>query len=294
MAIAKGATVFERHVAVESSTYPVNAYSSTPLQITQWLRSAQEAYLMSGVEDERYAITEKEKNDLQGLKRGVFAKGILQKGDKITKDNVFYAIPCTEGQLVANDLSKYTEYTLERDLQLKEAVCFKDLKVRHLREQVLKIVKELKEMLLKAHVALPNKVDLELSHHYGIEKYEEWGAAILNCINREYCKKLIVLLPGQKHPVHHHLKKEETFYILYGSMEVLAGAEKKSLKAGDMLTLERGMNHDFSTAEGVIFEEVSTTHYENDSFYEDERIGRNQDRKTALTFRADWLYKSLK
>ena len=50
-----------------------------------------------------------------------------------------------------------------------------------------------------------------MSHHYGIEKYEEWGAAILNCINREYCKKLIVLLPGQNHPFHHPVKKEETF-----------------------------------------------------------------------------------
>ncbi len=102
------------------------------------------------------------------------------------------------------------------------------------------------------------------------------------------------MLPGQKHPFHFHQKKEETFYVLYGSMEATIGKEKRPLKAGDMLTVERGVNHDFATAEGVVFEEVSTTHYKNDSFYEDAAVADNKDRKTELTFRSDWLYKSIK
>jgi N-acetylneuraminate synthase len=293
LAVAKGAKIFERHVSIESEKYPVNAYSSTPAQIERWLQAAQDAYQMAGVEGVRYQITEKECCDLRGLKRGVFAKGALKKGEKITRDNAFFAIPCTAEQLVANDLSKYTEYVLGKDLGAKEAVNLKDVKIRNLREKVLKIIRELKVIILKAHIALPEKVDLELSHHYGIERYEEWGAAILNCINREYCKKLIILLPGQKHPFHFHQKKEETFYVLYGSMEATIGKEKKSLKAGDMLTVERGVNHDFATSEGVVFEEVSTTHYKNDSFYEDTTVANNKDRKTELTFRSDWLYKSI-
>lgn len=294
IAIAKGAKVFERHVAIESGKYAVNAYSSTPEEINKWLQAAQEAYQMEGVQDSRYLITEKEKNDLRGLKRGVFAKANLKKGDKINKDNVFYAIPCKEGQLLANDIAKYIEYILIKDLKANVPIDLKDLKVRNLRENVLKIIKELKEIILKSHIALPEKIDLELSHHYGIERYDEWGAAILNCINREYCKKLIILLPGQKHPFHHHLKKEETFQVLYGHMEVVVGRESKLLKAGDMLTVERGVRHNFSTKEGVIFEEVSTTHYQNDSFYEDETIGNTKDRKTELTFRSDWLYKEIR
>jgi len=294
VAIAKGAKVFERHVAVESGKHPINAYSSTPGQIDKWLQAAQETYQMDGVEEGRYQITEKERNDLRGLKRGVFAKVNLKKGEKLTKDNVFYAIPCREGQLVANDISKYIEYILNKDLKTSEAVDFKDLKTRNLREKVLKIIKELKEVILKSHIALPEKIDLELSHHYGIDRYEEWGAAILNCINREYCKKLIILLPGQKHPFHHHLKKEETFQVLYGSMDVTIVNEDKSLKAGDMLTVERKARHNFSTKEGVIFEEVSTTHYKDDSFYDDGDVMKNKDRKTELTFRSDWLYKVIR
>jgi len=294
IAIAKGAKVFERHVAVESGKYSINAYSSIPAQINKWLEAARDAYQMGGVEGDRYLITEKERNDLRGLKRGVFAKVNLEKGEKLTPDNVFYAIPCQEGQLVANDISKYVEYILDKDLKANDAVNFEYLKIRNLREKVLKIIKELKEVILKSHIALPDKVDLELSHHYGIERFEEWGAAILNCINREYCKKLIILLPKQKHPFHHHLKKEETFQVLYGSMNVTIGNEVKLLKAGDMLTVERGVNHDFSSKEGVIFEEVSTTHYKDDSFYGDKTIANNKDRKTVMTFRSDWLYESIK
>ena len=294
IAIAKGAKVFERHVAIDSNKCSINAYSSIPAQINKWLEAARDAYQMGGVEGDRYLITEKERNDLMGLKRGVFAKVNLKKGEKLTKDNVFYAIPCKEGQLVANDISKYIEYILDKDLKANEAVNFKDLKIRNLREKVLKIIKELKEVILKSHIALPEKIDLELSHHYGIDRYEEWGAAILNCINREYCKKLIILLPGQKHPFHHHVKKEETFQVLYGSMDVTIAKENKYLKAGDMLTVERGVNHDFSSKEGVIFEEVSTTHYKDDSFYEDKTISNNKDRKTEMTFRSDWLYESIK
>ncbi|MFH1877199.1 MAG: N-acetylneuraminate synthase family protein [Candidatus Omnitrophota bacterium] len=292
--IAKGAKVFERHVAVESDEYTMNAYSSTPIQINRWLQAAQEAYEMGGDEEGRCRITEKERNDLRGLKRGVFAKVNLKKGEKLTKDNVFYAIPCGEGQLVANDMSKYTEYILDKDLKVNETVNFKDLKIGNIRRKVLEIIKELKEIILKSHIALPDKIDLELSHHYGIDRYEEWGAAILNCINREYCKKLIILLPGQKHPFHYHVKKEETFHVLYGSMNVEVGKENKLLKAGDMLTIDRKANHNFSSKEGVIFEEVSTTHYKNDSFYEDREITDNKDRKTEMTFRSDWLYKSIK
>ena len=294
VAIAKGARVFERHVAVESEKNAINAYSSTPSQIDKWLQAAQDTYQMEGVEEGRYQITDKERRDLGGLKRGVFARVDLKKGDKINNQSIFYAIPCEEGQLVANNISKYIEYILDKDLKAGEAINLKDLKVRNLREKVLKIIKQLKEIILKSHIALPNKIDLELSHHYGIERFEEWGAAILNCINREYCKKLIILLPGQKHPIHHHLKKEETFQVLYGLMEVSIGKEIKLLKAGDMLTVERGINHDFSSKEGVVFEEVSTTHYKDDSFYEDKTIINNKDRKTEMTFRSNWLYESIK
>ena len=42
----------------------------------------------------------------------------------------------------------------------------------------------------------------------------------------------------------------------------------------------------FSSKNGAIIEEISSTHYVNDSFYSDESINANKNRKTILT---DWL-----
>jgi len=282
IAIAKGARVFERHVAMGLH----NTYSSTPGQINNWLQSAKDTYSMEGIENARCHI-----NNLIELKRGVFAKINLKKGEKLNKDNVFYAIPCRQGQLTANDMSKYTEYIVSKKLKAKEAVELKKLKVRNLREKFFEIMKELKVIILKSHITLPEKVDFDLSHHYGIERFKKWGATILSCINREYCKKIIILLPKQKHPFHYHLKKEETFQVLYGNMDVTIDKKIKLLKVGDILTIERSKMHNFSSKEGVIFEEISTTDYKDDSFYEDKTISKNKDRKTCMTFKSDWLVK---
>jgi len=294
IAIAKGAEVLERHVNIEDDAHQINAYSSTPEQIKKWLQAGKEALEMCGVKNIRYRSKEKEKSDLRGLRRGVFAKLDLKQGEKLTKENVFYAIPCNEEQVLANDISKYMEYKLNKDIKFNEVIGFKDVEIKNLRENVLKIIKQLKEIILKSHIALAGKIDLELSHHYGIERYEEIGAGILSCINREYCKKLIILLPKQKHPSHHHVKKEETFQVLYGDLKVTLEGEEKLLKAGDMLTVERNSTHDFSSENGCIFEEVSTTHYKDDSFYADEKITQNIGRKTQMTFWSDWLYEELK
>lgn len=294
IAIAKGAKVFERHVSIKSDKYRINAYSSTPNQIYNWLKSAEDTFAMCGVENRRHDISEKETNDLRGLKRGVFALKDIKKGEKIELKNVFLAIPNIEGQVIANNLAKYSEFIAEKDITAGEPVMYDALSSKNLRENVLNIIQQLKEIIVKSNIILPNKIELELSHHYGIEKYHEWGCAILNLINREYCKKLIILLPGQKHPVHHHVKKEETFQVLYGSMNVNLQGEEKEMNTGDILTVERGVEHSFSSEEGAIFEEVSTTHYINDSYYVEKEITENEYRKTKMTFWSDWLLENLK
>ena len=294
IAIAKGAVVFERHVGIKTKKYGINAYSSTPKQIRKWLESAQEAFIMCTSKDNKRIFTEKEILDLRGLKRGVFAKSDIEKGQKLSTDNVFFAIPNVENQLLANDMSKYTEFITKRDIKKKEAILLSDLNVKNLREKVLQIIKSLRQLLIESKVVLPDKLNFELSHHYGIENFEKWGAAIISCINREYCKKLIILLPGQKHPSHYHVKKEETFHVLYGDVTFDLNGTIKECKPGDIVVVERGMKHSFSSKKGVIFEEVSTTHYKDDSFYEDQKIIENKNRKTEMTFWSDWLYKNLK
>lgn len=294
IAIGKEATVFERHVGFKTEKYNLNVYSSTPDQIQRWLESAKEAMDMCSTRNSRREFSEKEISDLKGLKRGVFAKGPIKKEERIDMTNTFFAIPNIENQLLANDMSKYKEFITNKDFRQNEPLMLNDLSIRDLREKVLQIIKSVRQLLIDSKVTLPDKLHFELSHHYGIENFEEWGAAIINCINREYCKKLIILLPSQRHPVHHHIKKDETFHVLYGDVTINLGGNEKECKPGDIITVERGMKHSFSSKKGVIFEEISTTHYKDDSYYEDDQIIKNTNRKTEMTFWSDWLSKNIK
>jgi N-acetylneuraminate synthase len=92
------------------------------------------------------------------------------------------------------------------------------------------------------------------------------------------------MLPRQKHPYHYHRKKEETFQVLFGDLEVEVEGNRQMLNAGDSLVIHQGEWHKFQTANGVIFEEISTTHFNNDSFYEDKFISRlrREERKTVI------------
>jgi sialic acid synthase SpsE/quercetin dioxygenase-like cupin family protein len=285
MAVALGANIFEKHVGVGE----LNAYSADPAQVRAWLESARDARAMLGLTSERVPVTAEEVATLNALRRGVFARGPLATGECVNEANGFLAIPSQPGQLLANDLSKYVCHQLKAPVDAGAPVLFEHLNVSDHRGRVLEIVKKVTAILRGSHVTIPDGAACELSHHYGIERYEEQGAAIISVINREYCKKLIALLPGQSHPVHRHVKKEETFHVLYGSMDLELNGERRQVKAGEMVTVERCDDHAFATQEGVVFEELSTTHYPNDSFYQDERVQQNPKRKTPLVFRAQWL-----
>jgi sialic acid synthase SpsE/mannose-6-phosphate isomerase-like protein (cupin superfamily) len=288
LAMARGASVFEKHVAVKTDKYGVNAYSATPEQVRMWLTAIKEAYSLCGISGGRPENNENEKVDLRNLQRGVFAKKHISKGEYISISNTFLAFPSTNGQIVANDLSKYIEYTATNDIPANSPITMPNIRCNDVRNWVVKIIPKIKQMLIDAKIILPEKVDVELSHHYGIEKFEEYGAIIINIINREYCKKLIILLPGQKHPLHYHKIKEETFHVLSGVMSITLDGVQKQCTAGSLVTVERGAMHDFSSETGVIFEEISTTHVADDSYYQDEKITTNKKRKTELTYWLDW------
>ena len=136
---------------------------------------------------------------------------------------------------------------------------------------------------MESGVVYPGEAKLEISHHYGIDSFYETGITMITVVNREYCKKLIIALPGQNHPEQYHKKKEETFLVLLGSVDLYLNGEHRQLKRGDIVTVNPGVRHKFSTSEGCVIEEVSTTHYKNDSFYTDEKIDANKNRKTFIT-----------
>ena len=88
------------------------------------------------------------------------------------------------------------------------------------------------------------------------------------------------MIAGQSHPEHTHARKKESFQILSGSMYLSHNGVNRELFPGEIATIEKGERHSFSSKNGVIFEEVSTTHYSDDSFYSDSMIDKN--RKTKL------------
>ncbi|MFA6280896.1 MAG: N-acetylneuraminate synthase family protein [Candidatus Omnitrophota bacterium] len=286
LAISKGATIFEKHVGVKDGPDSLNAYSAMPQEIFGWLSAAQEALTFCGLYGERYKFSEKELNDLRALKRGAFVSESIKAGDKIDPAKLFFAIPIADGQISASEVSKYTEFYAKINIGNKQAVFFKDVKIVELREKVYKIVSQAKEIIRKSGVVVPNQLGLEISYHYGIDDFERYGGVIINCINREYCKKIIVLMPGQAHPEQYHKEKEETFNVLYGDIEIKLDGKDKVCHPGDVVVVERGVRHSFSTKGGTVIEEISSTHYKDDSYYTDPKISENKNRKTLLT---DWL-----
>jgi N-acetylneuraminate synthase len=134
---------------------------------------------------------------------------------------------------------------------------------------------------------VPGKAALEISHHYGLDDFYKHGITMITVVNREYCKKLIVVLPGQTHPEQFHEKKEETFVVLYGKIDLTLDGETISCGIGDVITVKPGMRHAFKSEKGAVIEEISSTHYMDDSFYSDPDIMKNKQRKTYLSYWID-------
>jgi quercetin dioxygenase-like cupin family protein len=258
------------------------------------LESARDGFAMCGLEGERVPVAREEIDTLNALRRGVFAKRPIKAGEQLDVSKTFFAIPSQPGQLLANDLSKYTRYTVRTDVLENEPLALDNLDGQDTRGQTLEIMKQVTGLLRDNQIRVPDGASCDISHHYGIEHFSEYGATIIDVVNREYCKKLIILLPGQNHPTHHHKKKEETFHVLYGTMCLNLNGQEREVRTGEMVTVERGVPHAFSTTEGAIFEELSTTHYVNDSFYDNPAVAANPARKTPLVFRSNWLTEELK
>ncbi len=281
IAVAKGARILERHVGLPTETIKLNNYSMNPEQVDKWIAAAQEAKIICGSDEKE--ITQSEKDSLLSLKRGVFAKHGIKKGQEITPKDVFFAMPCADGQLTSGEFGRYrARFIASQDYAPLQGLTEQSQPDLYL--QIRQIIHQAKGMFTEAGIILGKDYEIELSHHFGLDQFPRTGCMIVNVLNREYCKKLIVVLPGQSNPVHKHLRKEETFQLLYGDLQVSLDEQKVQLKPGDTLLVERDTWHGFRSEKGAIFEEISTTHYRNDSIYQDERIAilDPMQRKTVL------------
>ncbi|WP_454255310.1 N-acetylneuraminate synthase family protein [Pseudomonas sp. Marseille-Q8238] len=287
MALAKGARIFEKHVGLPTEQYPINAYSASPEQVRRWLEAAQYALLLCGEGEQRLPLNESERDSLRSLRRGVFARREIAAGEVVHAEDVYFAFPPQNGQFTANDWSKYATFTAEADISVDAALAQTNTVRRDMRDKVWEIVQRVRAQLQGSHVVIPGRVDLEISHHYGLDRFDEYGLTMLTVVNRSYCKKLLMLLPGQQHPEQHHQLKEETFHVLQGELILQLDGVERVCGPGDVETVEPGVRHAFRSENGAIIEELSSTHFLNDSFYTDEAINANRERKTLLSYWMD-------
>ena len=284
LAVANGAAVVERHVGLPTETISLNKYSSAPADVAKWVDAALRARTVMDAGKPR-VIHESERESLDGLKRGIFVNVDKAPGEFFQPEDLILRMPCLPGQYSSTELDEVIGMPVPHGgvaammpiLKTAGVDIPPEIRISSIRQKVL-------EMLASAKVAVPADTVAEISHPYGLARFGEFGAVIIDVVNREYCKKLIVQVPGQDHPTHKHIKKEETFQVLSGELESVIGGEVTLLKAGDKVTVHREAMHSFRTQTGMIMEEISTTHVKGDSIYEDEGIPSDPTtRKSAVS-----------
>lgn len=283
IAVGKGARLFEKHVGVPTEQAKLNAYSANPEQLQHWLEAAQEAYALCGVQEGRHSFSAAELGTLRDLQRGAFAKEKIAKGQKIKESQLFLAIPNLPAQIVANDLSKYTDLYATADIEPNAPVLRENTRSVEKRKLVFDVIQQVKDLVRAGRVIVPNQIELEISHHYGLENFGRFGSTIITVVNREYCKRLIVLIPGQTHPEQWHKLKDETYHILHGEIDLELDGVQQKRGVNEVVIIPRGVKHGFTTKTGVIIEEISTYYAQGDSYYTDSTIEKNLQRKTLVT-----------
>ena len=282
VAYGAGVKIFEKHVGVKTQKIKLNKYSVSPEKLEKWLGNLYNSIKIWGSVKSRNKNLSKEQLQLSAFKRGIYLKNNIKSKKNIKKSDLYFAFPSKKNQLTANHLQRFSLITAQNNLIKDSPLFFKDVKISDNQSPIIKIREKIRGLLNIAKITLPKNPRLIISHHYGIEKFLEYGITMINVINHSYCKKLIIMLPGQKHPAQFHKTKEESFFILYGKIKLLLGKEKHYLKTGDLKTIKKGQIHFFSTKKGAIIEELSTTSIKSDSYYLDKKIVENKDRKSFI------------
>lgn len=112
---------------------------------------------------------------------------------------------------------------------------------------------------------------MNLDHFEGYPVTKKlWGEERL-LINADYCAKLLIIEPGFTCSVHRHRTKDETFFVLEGTVGIEAGTDPAFLHVefkgvGDCRRMLPGTYHRFwsSQSERAILLEVSSHHDDAD------------------------------
>jgi N-acetylneuraminate synthase len=285
LAISKGATFLERHVGLETEEISKNDYSMNEEETEKFVKSILDVktILLTGSKNER-STSLIERESVRSLGRGVYLKSDVNIGESIQSRDVYFAMPLLTNQ---THVSEFINGIVATKNYKKNDPLYDKLSKESRYPKIRNFVHQARGILNYSGIPVNHFESIELSHHYGTNAFQDYGSTIINIVNREYCKKIIIVLPGQKHPLHFHKLKEETFHLLYGDLLLNLSNHNVSMKLGEVQLIKRNEIHGFSSEYGAIFEEISTTHYKNDSYYIDDEID-NIDPSLRKTIIEDW------
>lgn len=267
-AVSMGCSIVEKHVGVSTDEISLNQYSVNPKQAEELVIEVQRLQsAMRGVSTE-------EKDSLRSLKRGMYVNKKIKKGEVIRRDDLYFAMPTQDKQMDASHLYDVVGAVASNDIELDGAVYTKDFVSADKEVIISDIKRKALKFLDASNVKISERDKAEISCHYGLERFFETGALIVDKVNREYCKKIIIVFPGQSHPIHHHIQKEEAFELLHGDCTLNLNGRDVVLELGVPKIIPRKVEHSFKSENGCVIEEVSTTHVLNDSKYADTEINK--------------------
>lgn len=293
-AVAMGSAILEKHVGVETKEIKLNGYSLNKEQMSTVIDEVQHFLISSTGKSVEQDFT------LKQLKRGVYLRKALKRGDTIAIEDLYFALPVVEGQADASMVDSceggyvrrrdnVVGKTLLQDMPLNSPLMLESTKNKYFDKKLIDLKFKVDKLLKEAQVSITKDDKVEVSCHYGLEEINTTGAIIIDKVNREFCKKIIVQLPGQRHPVHHHLRKEEAFELLHGDCVLVLNQKEINLKLGKPVVIPRKVDHSFHTKNGCVLEEISTTHFQGDSIYQDPKINKLKlsDRKIKISIKEE-------
>ena len=121
----------------------------------------------------------------------------------------------------------FSDFKTNKPIGQEKKILIKDIEIKNSRGKIVDIRNKVRDLAAKASLLIPKSSRIEVSHHYGLEKFYKFGLSMIVIINKSYCKKYLFLFKNQIHPEQFHKKKKETFLILFGKIELNITFNKK-------------------------------------------------------------------
>ena len=281
-----GARIFERHIGLNSKKYPLNKYSMNIDQFDKYVDNF--ISVKNSIGYGKKDMLSNEIDSLKKLDRGVYVSKNLSKNEQINEKDIYFAFPCLKNQLAVKDFSLKTyDYILNKNKIKDNAILIKDIN-KNLKNDITFVHHTLHKVRAAFNITkikIGKEYSVEISHHYGVSKFNKFGCVLFTCVDEgDYAKKLVYQNKNQFNPFHLHKKKDESFQILYGKLKIFIGNKTYILNEGDIFKVKKNTWHAFKTlSNGCVFEEVSNVNIRKDSYYKDAKITNNLKRKTFVT-----------